>query len=188
MCAAWGEIQPPYVIWVMMVFWVQVHHGRMNYIKTPNPLCRLFFTIDQLTEIAALCLTDFIDWRYIHSLVGIFDPACELLPLWTKELYLCAVAPLSSLWPPPPLSQTKCTVYTNIVCLRGGGEGVNWAVDHILQEFYPLFLTRFRTYQIYTPPQTKWPVKTTLKVHKIENFFGSEFEFYTISLLVMLKY
>jgi len=30
--------------------------------------------------------------------------------------------------------------------------------------------------------------KTALKVHKIENFFGSEFEFYTISLLVMLKY
>jgi hypothetical protein len=28
----------------------------------------------------------------------------------------------------------------------------------------------------------------TLKVHKIENFFGSEFEFYTISLLVILKY
>jgi hypothetical protein len=27
-----------------------------------------------------------------------------------------------------------------------------------------------------------------VKVHKIENFFGSEFEFYTISLLVMLKY
>jgi hypothetical protein len=30
-----------------------------------------------------MCLTDFtdfIDWRYIHSLVGIFDPACELLP------------------------------------------------------------------------------------------------------------
>ncbi len=28
----------------------------------------------------------------------------------------------------------------------------------------------------------------SLKVHKIENFFGSEFEFYTFSLLVMLKY
>ncbi len=27
-----------------------------------------------------------------------------------------------------------------------------------------------------------------LKVHKIENFFGSEFEFYTIPLFVMLKY
>jgi hypothetical protein len=33
----------------------------------------------------------------IHSLmVGIFDPACELLPPWT-ELYLCTVAPLPSL-------------------------------------------------------------------------------------------
>jgi hypothetical protein len=30
--------------------------------------------------------------------------------------------------------------------------------------------------------------KGTLKVHKIENFFGSEFEFCTISLLVLLKY
>ncbi len=80
-----------------------------------------FLKIDLLTDIAALCLTDFIDWRYIHSLVGIFDPACELLPPWTKELYLCTVAPLSSLWPPPPPSQTKCTVYTDRVCLRGGG-------------------------------------------------------------------
>jgi hypothetical protein len=28
----------------------------------------------------------------------------------------------------------------------------------------------------------------TLKVHKIENFFGSDFKFCVISLLVMLKY
>ncbi len=48
--------------------------------KRPIPICRLFFRIDLLMDIAALCLTDFIDWRYIHSLVGIFDPACELLP------------------------------------------------------------------------------------------------------------
>ncbi len=33
-----------------------------------------------------------------------------------------------------------------------------------------------------------WFIDANLKVHKIENFFGSEFEFYTISLLVMLKY
>ncbi len=32
------------------------------------------------------------------------------------------------------------------------------------------------------------PSHMGLKVHKIENFFGSEFVFYTISLLVMLKY
>jgi hypothetical protein len=75
--------------------------------KRPIPTCRLFFKIELLTDIAALCLTDFIDWRYIHSLVGIFDPACELLPPWTKELYLCTVAPLqyllSDLLPPSPL-------------------------------------------------------------------------------------
>jgi hypothetical protein len=42
-----------------------------------------------------------------------------------------------------------------------------------------------------------WPIlreinikrfSAVLKVHKNENFFGSEFEFYTISLLFMLKY
>ncbi len=37
-------------------------------------------------------------------------------------------------------------------------------------------------------PNPKQKANTYLKVHKIENFFGSEFEFYTISLLVMLKY
>ncbi len=30
--------------------------------------------------------------------------------------------------------------------------------------------------------------KLSLKVHKNENFFGSDFEFCVISLLVMLKY
>jgi hypothetical protein len=70
--------------------------------KRPIPICRLFFKIDLLTDIAALCLTDFIDCRYIHSWVGIFDPACELLPPWTKELYLCTVAPTGR--QPPPLS------------------------------------------------------------------------------------
>ncbi len=36
-------------------------------IKIPNPICRLFFKIDLLTDFAAWCLTDFIDWRSIHS-------------------------------------------------------------------------------------------------------------------------
>ncbi len=73
------------------------HTVERLHCKRPIPIYRLFFIIDLLIDIAALCLTDFIDWRYIHSLVGIFDPACELLPPWTKELYLCTVAPLSSL-------------------------------------------------------------------------------------------
>jgi hypothetical protein len=57
-----------------------------------------------------LCLTDFIDWRYIHSVVCIFDPGCELLPPWMKEKYLYTVLlPLYYTFSltSPPLSQTK---------------------------------------------------------------------------------
>jgi hypothetical protein len=36
-------------------------------------------------------------------------------------------------------------------------------VDHILQEFYTLFLTRFRTYKTAIPPQTKMTSKDDIK-------------------------
>ncbi len=93
-------------------------------------------------------------------MVGIFNPASELLPPWTKELYLCNVycCPSTFSLTSSPPSQTKCTVlYIQTVCVCGGvGGGVlNCPVDHILQEFYTLFLTRFRTYKIASPPQTK---------------------------------
>ncbi len=67
--------------------------------KRPIPICRLFFKIDLLPDIAALCLTDFIDWRYIHSVVCIFDPACELLPLMDEGTILvyCCPSTLHSL-------------------------------------------------------------------------------------------
>jgi hypothetical protein len=99
-------------------------------------------------------------------MVDIFDPACELLPPWTKEIYLCTVAPLqyllSELLPPPP-SQRKCTVYT-VSFVAGVGRWVlNCNVDHILQEFYTLFLTRFKTYKIVSPPQTKMTSKDDIK-------------------------
>ncbi len=105
-------------------------------LKRPIPICWPFFKIDLLKDIAALCLTDFIDWRYIHSLVGIFDPACELLPPWTKELYLCTVSPLSfsDLLPPPPSPLPKLNVqFIQTVCVCGGegGGGVNCAVETI---------------------------------------------------------
>jgi hypothetical protein len=48
--------------------------------KRTIPICRLFFKIDLLTDIAAFYRLE------IHSLVCIIDPACELLPPWTKEL------------------------------------------------------------------------------------------------------
>jgi hypothetical protein len=72
------------------------------------------------------------------SHVGIFDPSCELLPLYL----------LSDL--PPPPSQSKRTVYTDSVCQLGGEGVLSWVVDHILQESNTLFLTRLRTYKIAT--------------------------------------
>ncbi len=52
--------------------------------------------------------------------------------------------------------------YIQKMCLLGGG-GLNCIVDHILQEFYTLFLTRFRTYKIASPPQTKMTGKDDIK-------------------------
>ncbi len=93
-------------------------------IKTPNPIC-LFLKIDLLTHFAALCLTDFIDWRYIHSVVYIFDPACELLPPLDEGtiLVFCCPSTVPSLWPPPPSPPSQCTVHICRQCVTGGGGG-----------------------------------------------------------------
>ncbi len=136
-------------------------------IKTPNPICR-FLKIDLLTDFAALFLTDFIDWRYIHSVVCIFDPACELLPPWTKELYLCTVAPLlyllSDLLSPPPLSNVQ---YMQTVCDCGGRWG--WGDVELCCRPYSAGVLHSVSHQIqnlqncYTTPNKNWPIKTTLR-------------------------
>jgi hypothetical protein len=97
-------------------------HGRMNY-KDTDPICRLFFKIDLLTDFAALCLTDFIDWRYIHSWWLVFlTQLVNCCPHRRVLLYRCpSIFSLTS--PPSPPSQTKCTVYTDNVWLCGGGMG-----------------------------------------------------------------
>jgi hypothetical protein len=48
-------------------------------------------------------------------------------------------------------------------CGVGGGGVLNCSVYHIQQEFYTLFLTRFRTYKIASPPQTKINSKDYIK-------------------------
>ncbi len=83
-------------------------------------------------------------------------------------------------------SQTKCTVYTDNVCLRGGeGEGELCCVDHILQEFYTLFLTRCRTYQITSPPQTndQWKRHKGVGVFKVPSSMGQPI--FLLSLYVL---
>ncbi len=95
----------------------------------------------------------------------IFDPVCEMLPPWTKELYLCIVAPLLYLL--SDLLPYTCTPFPMYSicrqCLTLVDGGVKYSLDHILQEFYILFLTRFRTYTIATPPQTKMTRKDDIK-------------------------
>ncbi len=113
-------------------------HGR----RTINPKCRLYW-----------CLIEFVDWRFSQS-CWYFRPPVNCCP---------STFSLTSPNPSPP-SKSKRTVLTDSVWRGGGRWGVlSCVVDHILQEFNTLFLTRFRTYKIATPPQTRTPVKTTFR-------------------------
>ncbi len=60
-------------------------------------------------------------------MADIFDPACEQLPPWTKELYYnCTLLPLYLLsgLPPPPSPLPKVNIqYIQTVCGCGGGGG-----------------------------------------------------------------
>jgi hypothetical protein len=69
-------------------------------------------------------------------------------------LYLLSDLPL---YPLPTLN----VQYLQTVCGCGEvGRGVlNCVVDNLMQEFYTLFLTRFRTYKIASPPLTKMTSK-----------------------------
>ncbi len=130
----------------------------------------------------------------IHShMVGIFNPAGELLPpmdkgtikipnpkclvynrvygleihsvmlVFSTSLVYCCPSTFSLTSPPLPLP-TVNVQHIQTLCGCGGGVGVlSCVVDHILQEFNTLFLTRFRNYKIATPPQTKRPVETTFR-------------------------
>ncbi len=137
------------------------NHGRMNY-KDTKPYMSAFLSVDLLTDFAAFCLTDFIDWRYIQGLY--FRPSLWTVAPMDKGTILvnCCPSIVPSLWPPPPSPPSQCTVYADSVTVGGGG-GVKCIVDHILQEFYTLFLTRFRTYKIASPPQTKMTSKDDIK-------------------------
>ena len=57
-----------------------------------------------------------------------------------------------------PLPKVMYIIYRQFVAVGGwewGGGSEVCDVDHILQEFNTLYLTRFRTYKIARPPQTK---------------------------------
>jgi hypothetical protein len=139
-------------------------HGRMNY-KDTKPYKSAFLSVDLLTDFVAFCLTDFIDWRYIHSWFVFSTQLGTCCPHGRRNYTLlvhCCVAPLlyhlSDLLPPPPFPNVQ---YIQTLCDCGGV--LKCTVDHILQEFYTLFLTRFRTYKIASPPLTKMTSKGNIK-------------------------
>ncbi len=136
--------------WVLVLnTWLYTGHG-WRIIKKQNPQCRLYWCLILSRRPMEAAWIEFIDWRYSQS-------------CWYFRHLLWTVALLPSLWPPPtpPPSQSKHTVYT-YMC--GCGMVVlSCGVDHILQEFNTLFLKRFITYKIDSPPQTKTPVMTTFR-------------------------
>ncbi len=98
-----------------------------------------------VNELCDMCFNRFYRLD-IHSLmVGIFDPACELLPL----VYGCPST--FSLTSPP--SQCKHTVYEDNVWMWGGG--VELCCRPYSAGGNTLFLTRFRTYKIATTTSNK---------------------------------
>jgi hypothetical protein len=104
-----------------------LYHGRMNY-KDTKPYMSAFLSVDLLTDFAAFCLKDFIDWRYIHSW---FVFSTQLVNCCPKEegsiLYLCNVSPLlyhlSDLLPPPPFPDVQNIQAVCDYGVGGGGGG-----------------------------------------------------------------
>ncbi len=138
------------------------HHGRMNY-KDTKLYMSAFLSVDLLTDFAAFCSTDFIDWRYIHSWF-VFPPS-----LWTVApmdegtiWYLCTVAPLLyllfDLLPPPPLPNVQ---YTQTVYDCGGCWNVLCTV--FCRSFTLCFRPDSEPTKLLYHPKQKWPVKTTLR-------------------------
>jgi hypothetical protein len=117
-------------------------HGRMNYRHAPT--LNVGFPV-KFNRLCGIAFNRFLYTGDILTHGWYFWPILWTVTPWMKELYLCTATPLPSLWPPPHL--------------WGGGGGCWVVLDHILQEFYTLFLTRFRSYKISTTPQTKMTSK-----------------------------
>ncbi len=139
------------------------HHGRMNY-KDTKPYMSAFLSVDLFTDFAAFWLTDFIDWRYIHSWFAFSTQLVNCCPQgrrnYTLLVYFCP-STVPSLWPPSPCPPSQCTLYTDIAWLWGGGGEGSWNVLWTI--FCRSFLTRFRTYKIASTPLTKMTSKDDIK-------------------------
>jgi hypothetical protein len=137
-------------------------HWRMTY-KDTKPYMSAFLSVDLLTEFAAFCLTDFIDWRYIHSWPSLWTVSpMDEGTMW----YLCTLAPLlylfSDLLPPSPLPNVQ---YIQTVCVCRGVVGGCWNVLWTIfcRSFTLCFWPYSEPTKLLHHPKQKWPVKTTLR-------------------------
>ncbi len=95
-------------------------HGRMNY-KDTKPYMSAFLSVDLLTEFAAFCLTDFMDWRYFHSWFVFSTQLVNCCPhgrRYYMVLVYCCPSTVLSLWPPPP---PPFPMYSHRQCVTVGG-------------------------------------------------------------------
>ncbi len=141
-----------------------VNHGRMNY-KDTKPYMSAFLSVDLLTDFAAFCLTDFMDWRYIHSW---FVLSTQLVNCWPMDegtiWYFCIVAPLlyllSDLLPPLPMYRIYRQCMTCVYDCGGWGGGcwnVLWTI--FCRSFTLCFWPDSEPKKLLYHPKQKWPVK-----------------------------
>jgi hypothetical protein len=85
-------------------------------------------------------------------------------------------------WPGPPKMVWVMTYVWAITAGEGSGQPLTSEHPHARAAPTGLSLQSITVEIMLSTPRLQ------LKVHKIENFFGSDFEFGVISLFVMLKY
>ncbi len=137
-------------------------HGRMNH-KDTKPYMSAFLSVDLLKDFSAFCLTDFIDWRYIHSWFVFSTQLVNCCPPGRRNYrILCTVAPLLYLLSdllPPPLPNVQ---YIQTVCNCGWGRGGVEMYCTVDRSFTLCFWPDLEPTKLLHHPKQKWPVKTTL--------------------------
>jgi hypothetical protein len=122
-----------------------LHHGLINYIDT-NAKCRHLKKLTCKETLRQVFIRVFIEWRCSQS--------CWYFRHSFMNCFHSNLVSGSTL-PPVPPSFCQSIEYTDTMWLGRGGGVLSPVGDHILQEFNILYLTRFRTYKIARPPQTK---------------------------------
>jgi hypothetical protein len=89
----------------------------MNY-KDTKPYMSAFLSVELLTDFAAFCLRDFIDWKYIHPWFVFSTQLVNCCPHGQRN-YTCVLLPLYCTFSltssplPPPLPNVQ---YMQTVC------------------------------------------------------------------------